>query len=707
MVSRPGALFDVINGTVGVDIETASRAEIKDLGAWAYSRHPSTKVYVVCWCYMEGGRPQEVNRWTPGDGPLPDGLVAYLLAGGRVLAHNASFEIAIWTNILVPDFGFPEVDVEQWLDSQSIGLELNLPAKLEGLAKALGTPVEKDNEGHRLMMKLARLDDDGRPVHRGKDWDTPENRERLALYCDRDVLAMCHAWARMSPLTATEERVRRLDQKINARGVYLDQAYAMKLRRMAEKRSDRLADEAVRATSFECANATEPRALKAWLKRRQIDLPLVTRKKPDGTFHKTESTDKTAVAMMLERDNLPEDVRGVLELRLEATKTTSLAKLARVEVMVGADGRLRNALQFHAAHTGRWSSTGLQIHNLPKDKLGPGASGLVGLLVEREDLDALEIVEQRPLNVLSQKLRSVIAAAPGMDLIAADFSAIEARVLAWLAGQDDAVGFFHQFDRELLAWEKAGRPKGGKPTDYYEFTAAGIGSKDRQLGKVAALALGYQMGAMKFHSTAADWGVPIERKLARKVQKAWRETNVMVKRFWDELQSAVITVVDDRDKVVAVGDFLRVYGNPHCVFIRLPSGRVIRYWRPSVRSTIKKGKRIDDEGAIVPFEFETTEIRFWTQNPSKNGMTIETTYGGKLAENVTQAVARDLLAEGLLRVEAAGYPVVMHVHDSIASEVPEGTGNVDEFCWLMADLPQWAGGCPVAAEGYRAKRFRG
>ncbi len=710
MVS-PGASFDVVRGIIGADLESTSCVELPDVGAWAYSRHESTRVYVLSWCYAEGTwneatgqwvnvRLGSVRRWSPGQ-PVPKLLSEFVAAGGRLLAHNASFEGAIWSNILAPLHGFPAFGPAQWCDSQSSGLELNLPAKLEGLAEALGSPVKKDNVGHRLMLKMSRLDANGECAH-----DIPENRERLGAYCDDDVSAMLHAWFRMPPLSTLEERARRLDQKINARGVYLDRELAGKLQRLALKRTERLERAACRLTGFEVANAVEPRALKAWLRARGVALPMATRKKKDGTFHKTESTAKGALAEILARPGLDPLVRQVLDLRAEATKATSLAKLARVETMVGGDGRLRNALKFHAASTGRWSSTGLQIHNLPKDRLSPASSALVSMLVDREDLDGLELVERSPLAAMSQKLRSVISAAPGCDLIAADYSAIEARVLAWLAGQADAVGFFHVYDRELAEWRAAGSPKGGKPVDYYEFTAAGIGSDDRQLGKVAALALGYGMGAVKFHGTAADWGVPISLKLARQVQKAWRATNVMVVAFWKELENAFRAVVQDRTQSVVVGR-LRVYGTPHCVFIRLPSGRSIRYWRPSLRYAKKMVKVVDDEGAIVEREFETMEIAFWTPNPAKNGLTIETTYSGKLVENVTQGVSRDILSEGLLRLDSTGYPLVMHVHDSAAGEVPEGTGDVDEFCALMAALPAWADGCPVAAEGYRAKRFRG
>ncbi|MEY4535628.1 MAG: hypothetical protein RLZZ246_1946, partial [Planctomycetota bacterium] len=615
-----------------------------------------------------------------------------------VLAHNTSFEKAVWANILEPWYKFPPIELDQWRDTMASAALLNLPVSLAGLAAALGCKTQKDIEGTALMRRMAVAEG-------GEDgpWTYPllnaENLARLTLYCERDVAAMLDAWFRMPPVPVTELRVWRLDQKVNARGVYLDRVYAEKLRRLAEVRAGELADETFRATLGELANSTSSPALKRWLGEQGVTLPAANRKRGEGEYAETETASKEAVKRLLEDPTLPPLVRSVLENRIEANKATSLAKLNRVGPMVGHDGRLRNALFYCGAHTGRWTSSGIQVHNLPKSKLSDEAADLARLLVDREDLEALKMVENRPLEVLSQSLRSVIAAPAGKELIAADYSAIEARVCAWLAGQDDVVAFFHQFDSE--------KRLGHKPMDFYVYTAQSIGSQSRSLGKVAALALQYGMGDLKFATTAASWGVPLELAEARAVKKAWREANTGIVDFWRQMEEAARAAILTRNKMFQVGK-VGVYAREHCLFLVLPSGRAIRYWRPRLESVTRTAQVVDDTGAVVEKEYDTEEIQFFTVGPDKTRMVLESTYGGKLVENVTQAVARDLLAEALLRVEAtAPYEIVMHVHDSVATEVPKDKGDVREFCALLTTPPAWAAGCPIAAEGYRSSRFLG
>lgn len=699
---RGAFAFDALKGVVGVDLETCSAADLKHYGAWAYSLHRTTRVWVLSFCYFRRDEPPgDVCRWYP-DEPVPLELLDFLHAGGRLLAHNAAFERAIWTNILTPIYGFPEVELGQWVDTQAIGCELNLPRSLEGLAFALGNETQKDKEGAALMRRLAKaeVDDAGEPIYPSC---TEEELERLALYCDDDVLAMGEAWDSMEPLPLGEARIWEVDKRINARGVFLDQNYALRVRRLAAMRVERLTEAAQIASFCEIPNAVAPPKLKRWLKSRGVELPKVRKKNARGEWYTSESTDKRALDELLQRADLPADVRDVLVSRQEATKETSLRKLRRVDAMVGADGRLRDALQYCAAGTGRWSSSGLQIHNLPKDRLTRSASDLVDLAIDAGCIETLELAEKRPLAALSQKLRSIIAAPPGRELIAADFASIEACVLAWLAGQDDKLEFLHKYFAELRLFRRGERAH--KPQDLYEFTAESIGSDSRQLGKVAELALGYGMGDFKFADTATAWGVPLDLPTASKVKRAWRATNRHIVEFWRELEDAAISAVRAPGAVLQVGK-LRIASTPACLAIALPSRRIVRYWRPSVEVTTKTVRWFNDEAGVVESELESPELRFWSQNEARNGMSPETTYGGKLVENVTQAVARDLLAEALLRVDPL-YPVVMHVHDSIASEVDEGAGDVDEFCELMSTVPNWATGCPIDADGYRSKRFRG
>ena len=214
------------------------------------------------------------------------------------------------------------------------------------------------------------------------------------------------------------------------------------------------------------------------------------------------------------------------------------------------------------------------------------------------------------------------------------------------------------------------------------------------------------MGPIKYADTAAGYGLKMSLKDARKSVLAWRKSNVAIVDLWAKLEEACRAAIVAPGVAIDVGAFLRVAATKECLMLRLPAGRVIRYWRPSVRSVTKKIQTVDEEGKIIEVTRESTEIQFFTSAVNAVEMERESTYSGKICENVTQAVARDLLAHAITVLDPR-YPVVVHVHDSIASEVPAGTGDVGEFCKIMSAVPPWAPGLPLAASGYRDVRFRG
>ena len=667
---------------LGVDIETCSLVNIDTVGAWAYAEHPSTAVHCAVFGLSKGpDTPPRLCRWRPG-ARVPSWAVEHMRAGLPLLAHNAQFEIAVIEKILNPRHGWPLPKLAAWHDSLHYAAAANLPLSLAGLAAVLKGAVPKDEEGSKLMKRVAMVTEvDGALVYPTL---TPTEWDELLSYCETDVVSMLSCWFRLPPVPIEETLMMALDREIGRRGVMIDLPLVDRMTRMTSARKAQLADDAFLASDSYLANAISAPGMKTWLAERGVALPKAVRKRPDGSFEAIPTIARKAVLDLLKQQGLAADVRSVLETRLEAGKTASLAKLKRVPQMVGVDGRLRFALRYSKANTGRWSSEGVQVHNLSKDHLG-GARSLVHAMVRAGDSEGLAFVAERPLDALSQMLRSTLIAAPGMDLIGGDFSAVEARVLAWLAGQDDVLEVF-----------ESGR-------DIYVEDAAKIGSTNRQLGKVQRLALGYGMGAVKFVSSALDYKVVLTLKEARRVQKGWREANPMIVQFWKDCEDAMRSAIETPNKVFTAGRIL-VRGDGTCLQARLPSGRAIRFWRPHTKWVKKKIETVDDDGNLVVREFESNEIRFFT--PTGRRMEVENTYGGKLAENFTQAASRDLLTRALLRVNPT-YPVVMHVHDSILSEVPTGTGDVTEFCTLMAQRPEWAPDLPVAVEGYRGSYFRG
>jgi len=679
---------------LGLDFETYSDAPLKRVGAWPYSAHPSTGVHCASLVLASGPEDRGVRwRWFPGD-RLPGRAVQHIESGGLVLAHNASFERSILANCATVA-SWPKILVTQWRDTKAVAAAANLPQALGDLCAALGTPVQKDAEGHALMLQFA--------TPAAQQTMTPVQLQRLMDYCEVDVLAMLLAWWRLPKLTLAEQQAFVEDSRVNQRGVLVDQRRAATMLRMAKERKRQLELDAFEANG-DFVRVLGSNTLKVWLQEQGVVLPKVARKRADGTTTSSISVNKAIVSDLLKKPDLDPVVREVLSARTEHGKAGTLAKLARVPDLVGADGRLRNALRFCAAHTGRWASYGLQIHNLPRDLLGDERP-LVEWAVGIGDLRAIALVHDLPLVALLQMLRSLFIAPPGRDLIGGDYAAIEARVVAWLAGQQDKLDVFQAYDAT------EGRPKAARlAVDPYQLAARRSGSEDRQLGKVLVLGLGFGMGALKFLVTAAGRGILLDRRAGWKIHTAWREDNPAIVQFWADLDNAAAAAILEPGTVFKVGR-LKLAASDDCLGIQLPSGRMLRYWRPSVVTATKRIEVLQEDGTVKKREFEAREIRFFTAGGDDDGgggdMELESTYGGKLAENVTQAVARDLLAAATIGFGRSPYDVVMHVHDSLLAEVDEGAGSVPEFAKIMAAPPSWAAGLPIAVDCYRGKRFRG
>lgn len=673
---------------LGLDFETYSYVTPQAVGSDAYAAHETTGIHCAVFSLSKAPGDHRLHYWWPGE-KLPNWIVDHIRGGELVLAHNVSFELSMIRYLLAPEYGWPEPKLTQWRDTAAYAAIHSLPQSLEGLCAAIGAKVQKDMEGNALMRKLAKVTKDRKTG--AYNYPVPSDAElaRLTDYCEVDVICMLDCWWRLPRPSFTELAIMQADLRVNTRGVYIDLPFARAMDEMGGMRERAIGRQAGYDTE-DLVSLTGVPAVKKWLKDQGVKLPLVQRrtKKANGDVEvkESESLDRATVAALLADPDQPDTVKAVLEGRSEVSRVTSLAKLTRVEKMVSADARLRFALRYGGAHTGRWSSKGLQVHNLPKSRLG-AAEGPLRDAVRAGDLEAATTAWPNVLQGLSFLLRSVVASAPGCELIGADYSAIEARVLAWLAGQQDVLDVF-----------ESGR-------DIYVEDAARIGSDDRQLGKVQRLALGYGMGAIKFRDTAAGYGVALALKRAREVQQLWRKNNPAIVSFWHDLQDAVADAVAERGATFPVGEHITVRATKNCLRIYLPSGRALHYWRPHQKDVVREIETVDDDGNIEVNEVPMRELRFY--KPTGKGMMVESTYGGKLTENVTQAVARDLLGRAMLTLEHAGYKVVMHVHDSLVAEVPKNRGDVDEFCALLTEIPVWAAGLPIAAEGYRANHFKG
>jgi DNA polymerase len=647
-----------------LDVETRSAVNLKRVGPWVYAQHPSTGPWCTCWAIGDGA----IQTWRPGD-PAPAELVEHVTAGYPIIAHNAmSFERVIWRHVLATRYGWPEPTLAQWHCTGALAAAMALPRSLDEAARALGLPVQKDMAGHRLMLQMARprlIEPDGSIVW----WDVPDKVRRLIAYCRQDVEVERALHQRLRLLPDGEREVFLLDARINERGIAVDLELVEAAEALVAESQAQLDAEMRKLTGGVVEKATQSGRLLTWLHARGVE---------------ADSVDKPAVAELLDT-GLPDDVRRVLEVRAEAARS-STAKLKAFRARTCRDGRLRDNLLYHGAGTGRWSGRGVQLQNLPRPSVVADTEAAI-TAIKREEHWWIDAFYGPPMAVVSDCLRGTLIASPGMELIAADFAAIEARVLAWLAGQRHLIRLF----------ATGGDAYRHMAAEIYRRSADAIakGSIERQLGKQAVLGCGYGIGAPKFRATCAKAGIRIGEAMAERVVQTYRTTNGRIVALWRGLEHAALRALEQPGMIVpAAAGRVRFRINDDFLWLVLPSGRPLAYAKP----------RIED--VETPWGELRPQVTYLGVNSITRAWERQSAYGGKWTENVVQAIARDLLAAAMLRLEQAGYPIVLSVHDELVAEVPAGADSVEEFEAIMCRMPDWAEGCPVAAEGWRDLRYR-
>lgn len=661
--------------TLHIDFETYSAADLPVCGLDNYASDPTTGVHCMAYCFDDSFVAVLVASDMEQDGG-DHPIVRHVKNGGIVVAHNAAFELAIWNKVCVPKYGWPTLSPKQMRCTMAQAYAMSLPGALEGAAKALGIAQQKDMAGARIMMQLAK------PKADGTFWtpaDAPEKFQKLYDYCRQDVEVERALDHRMMQLSEEEQQVWVLDQIINQRGIRVDLPAIENAIRMVELEKARLDKEMLRVTGGVVGKCTEVQLLVKWIRTQGVEI---------------NGLAKADVIDALKVEDMPPAVRKALLLRQEAAKS-STAKLTAMRDRASRDGRVRGCFQYHGASTGRWAHRGIQPGNLPRPrKLTKDDDENVRLVYEINDLIArnehrlLDMLYGPTMDALADSVRGMIIANPGHELVAMDFSAIEARVLAWLAGEEKVLDIFRTHGK---IYEHAASGIYRKPIE--EVTKA-----ERQIGKVAVLALGYGGGVGAFQSMARVYGVKVEDALADEIKRAWRESHAKIVHYWYDLEGAAINAVELGCvcKAGAAGRQVAFKKNGSFLWCKLPSGRVLCYPYPSV-------KQIE-----TPWGEMKSALHFWGVNGVTKKWEEQKTYGGSLSENITQAVARDLLAESMLRLEHNGYPVVMHVHDEAVVEIPATAGDdvAHQIEQIMAVVPGWAKGLPVAAEGWRARRYR-
>lgn len=658
-----------------LDFETFSACDLKSAGLDNYSKHPTTGFHCLAYAFDD----EPVELFIPFD-PKHERVLDHVEAGGIVYAHNAAFELAIWNNVCVPKFKWPRLKPEQVRCTMAMAYAMGLPGKLEHAAPALGILQRKDLAGSRIMLQLSQ------PKRDGTLWkpaDDPEKFQRLFDYCMQDVRVERELHSRMLELSITERRLWILDYKINQHGVRVDLPAIEKALALVDREKERLSIRMLRATGSVVGSPTEVQTLVKWIRNQGVPM---------------EGLAKADVLDALETDGLPAPVREALEIRKEAAKS-STAKLRSMVERSDALGIIRNAFQYHGAATGRWAARGLQLHNMPRPRPTIGPEEAADIVAHFGDPAYLDMMYGPVMDAIADSLRALVVPRPGHDLVACDFSAIEARVIAWLAGEESVLDVFRGHGK---IYEHAA-------SGIYRKPMAEVTKDERQIGKVAVLALGYQGGVGAFQQMARGYNVKVPDSQAEEIKTNWRAAHPHIVRYWYDVEGAAL------DAMTSGGTCKAGKGNRAVAFkksgsflwCRLPSGRVLCYPYPEIReidtpwgekkdALTYMASVADSKGKVLP-------------DPAAEGKWQRvSTYGGSLVENITQAVARDLLAEAMLRLDDYGYQIVMHVHDEIVVEIPEAApvGSLKLIESLMARVPTWAEGLPVAAEGWRAKRYR-
>ena len=639
--------------TLLLDLETFAERDLKTYGTWAYAE--VAEVMLLAYAWDDG--PVEVVEF-----PSAGFMQSLIDQADQVVIQNSHFDRTV--------LGFMQVRIptDKIFDTMVVALLHSLPGSLDKLCQVLAVPFDmvKDKEGKRLIQLFCKPRPKKQKIRRATKETHPAEWAEFVEYARMDIVSMREVYKRLPKVnwTPAEQALWRLDQTINDRGVQIDLDLAHAALRAAKEAGERLAVQAKDMTDGAVPSATQRDALLTYLR--------------DVMGVDVEDLRKGTLAALLKTD-VPDDVRELLEVRLQAA-ATSPAKYRVLTRATSEDGRLRGTIQYcGAARTGRFGGRLFQPQNLPRPSL---KQPMIDAGIEAIKLGMEGDLFNDVMELCSSAVRGTIVAAPGQKLVIADLSNIEGRMLAWLAGEERKIEAFRTFDR-------------GDGYDIYKITAGGILGKDpkdvtkdeRQVsGKVPELACGYQGSVGAFAAMGAVYGVYLPEDKALAIVKAWRAKHPKTVSLWYDCERAARNAIRNPGEVYRAGKlaFRRMGG---WLRMRLPSGRYLCYPSPEV----------DGDG----------RLSYLGQNQYTRKWERLDTYGGKLVENATQAASRDILAAGLMAAEAAGYNPVLHVHDEILCETPDDPSfNADGLAALMSRGTQWSVGLPLAAEGFETYRYR-
>lgn len=648
--------------TLAIDIETYSSADIR-YGVYKYADAPDFEILLLGYAFDD--EPVQVADLTREEAPARF-VQALFDRSVTKTAFNANFEMTCLRKY------YPDMPLECWECTSILSLYNSLPTGLAKVAEILklGADKQKDARGKALINYFSRP---CRPTKanggrtRNRPEDAPDKWAEYIEYNRQDVVverAIRQKLLRLRP-PETEHRYWLMDQQINGNGAKIDRQLVENAIRMSREYSGRLRTEAARLTGL--ANPNSVAQLKRWVE--------------DRLGETVPALDKKAVADLLGRD-LPDEVRRVLEIR-RLMGRTSIKKYEAMAQAVCSDGRVHGMFQFYGAmRTGRWAGRIVQLHNLPRSSMPVEELRAARAVVRRGDLEELALLWDNVPGVLSQLVRTAIVAEDGCRFLVDDYSAIEARVIAWLAGEKWRQDVFAHDGDIYCASASA---MFGVPVEKH-----GVNGHLRQKGKIAELALGYGGGIGALKAMGADKMGLTDDELAEIVAK-WRKASPAIGRFWWDVDAAARQAIRNPGEMVEIRQGrLRFHCRFGALFIELPSGRHLVYIHPRLGQNRFGGESILYSGM---------------EQGTRTWGTLET-YGGKLVENIVQATARDCLAAAMLRLTKAGYRILMHVHDEVIMEMPKDRGSLEEVTRIMSQNEPWEKGLIKNADGFEDIYYR-
>lgn len=675
---------------------------LTDVGVVAYATHPSTEVLCLAYDLKDGNGPA---IWDPSINTRQLEPLFDFLRGGRILeSWNLSFEWHIWENVCVPKYGFPSLKpyIPQLRCAMAKARAFALPGGLEPAGNAIKAMTRKDARGKQLLHMFSRPRNPTKTDSRlryTKETHPTEFKE-LMDYCIQDIAAEAEISGRCPDLTGIELEFWQADQAINRRGVAVDIQTAKAAKHLIDEAITKYTAEVQKISAGAIDTVASPKQILSWLHSQGVSLNNI----------QAETCEEAL------KSDLPQAASRVLELRA----TINHASIKKVPTLLdqAVNGRLYEMFRYHAARTGRATGADVQPQNLPSKGFNVGicecgqhrtlhleyckkcgsankatpcdwnidAIEEVIEVIRAANLELLEYYYRDAMTSVKGCLRSLFTASSGKDLICSDYSAIEAVVLAALAGEEWRLEVFRTHGKIYEA--SAAKITGVSFNEIIEYKKIrGIHHPFRALGKVAELASGFGGGEGSWLNFGADQYLDSEK--IQEAIKSWRKASPAIVNMWYQ---------SERDAKSAVLYPNTVFGKYQCVnntlYCKLASGRYLTYHNP----LIEPGKFSDQ----VTYEGWNTNQKYGAIGWVRMGI-----YGGKFVENEVQATARDVLAHAIVNLEKEEYPVVLHVHDEIVAEVPEVFGSVTEFEAIMSRLPAWAANWPIKAQGgWRGKRYR-